>query len=74
MPTADDTATPRDDIGGGHLPQRKVVASTVGAAIGTILTWLLDLAISADIPTGIEGAIAVLCTFLLGYLVPEGIE
>src|SRR5690606_20275431 len=67
MPTADDDTigTLHDDVGGGHVPQRKIVAATVGAAVGTLIAWCLSLA-GLDVPTGVEGAITVLATFAIG--------
>ena len=47
----------------------KVVASTLGAAVGILLTWLLGFVV--PVPDAVQGAIVTVVTFALGWLVPE---
>ena len=46
-------------------------ASTLGASIGLIITWILNMA-GVDVPTPIEYAIVVILTAIGGYLVKPG--
>lgn len=52
-------------------PTDKVTAATLGAALGMILVWVLEITLGIDIPTLIEAAIAVVTTFGAGYLKTE---
>jgi hypothetical protein len=45
----------------------------VGAALGVILVYVIELLAGIDIPLAVEGAITVVVTFLVGYLVPARI-
>jgi len=47
-----------------------VGAAAVGAALGVILVYVIEIATGGDIPTAVEGAITVVVTFSVGYLVP----
>ena len=49
------------------MPTRKVLASTCGAALSTLLFYYLDPAA----PSQVQSAGTVLCTFLAGWLVKE---
>lgn len=49
-------------------PQPKVIAATIGAAVSTILVYLIEAVGSTDLPTSVEGAIVTIVTFLAGYL------
>lgn len=56
-------------------PARKVGAAALGAAIATLVLWLVktqwpDLAIHNDI----EAAITTVATFALGYFVPPSAD
>lgn len=53
-------------------PTRKVVASTVGAALTTILIYVIErYSGHADpIPQHVTGALQVVVVFAFGYLVP----
>lgn len=55
-----------------HRPTRKVTAATLGAAVASIIVTLITEFTGADLPVGVEGAIAVLVTFVAGYLTKEG--
>ena len=54
------------------LPSTKVTAATVAAALGTIVVWLLHQVASVEVPDVVSGAIVVLLTLGVGYLIPEG--
>ena len=45
----------------------------VGAALGVILVYVIEVLAGIDIPLAVEGAITVVVTFLVGYLVPARI-
>lgn len=45
----------------------KVVASTLAAAIVTILVWIATAA-GVEVPTEVQGAIITILVFLAGYL------
>jgi len=45
-----------------------VGAAAVGAALGVILVYVIEIATGGDIPTAVEGAITVVVTFSVGYL------
>ncbi len=53
------------------MPQNKVLAATVGAAVATILIYVVEQATGADLPTGVEGAITILAVFGAGYVVRD---
>jgi hypothetical protein len=44
--------------------------AAAGAAIGFILAWLADAAFAMDVPLAVQGAIAVVTTYLLARLLP----
>lgn len=56
-------------------PQPKVVAATVGGAVGaalsTVVIWVVEASTKIDIPTEVEGAAVILITagltFAAGY-------
>ena len=52
-------------------PTDKVTAATIGAAVAVILAWVLEIATGVDIPAFVGGALAVVLTFLFGYLKTE---
>ena len=51
-------------------PKPKVIAATLGAAAGELLTWLASLA-GLDMPSGPAMALVVLLTFAFGYITSE---
>jgi hypothetical protein len=51
-------------------PVPKVVAATAAGAFATIVVVLIGVVFDADVPAGIEGALAVLFAFVAGYLTP----
>jgi len=53
--------------------QTNAGAAAVGAALGVILVYLIEVLTGTDIPLAVEGAITVVVTFLVGYLVPPAI-
>jgi len=54
-----------------NVPARKVVVSTLAAAISTVLIWLLKTAMpDLVIPQGVESAITTILVFLVGYYTP----
>lgn len=44
--------------------------AAAGAAIGLILAWVAEVALSMDVPVVIEGAIVVVATYILARLLP----
>ncbi|MFG5382660.1 hypothetical protein [Yoonia sp. R2-816] len=52
------------------IPARKVVASSIGTALGVLVIYILETMFSLDIPTGVQGAIYTLTSFALGYITP----
>ena len=51
-------------------PARKVTAAALGAAVTTIIVWVLNEHAEAEITLAISGAITTVVAFFLGYLVP----
>jgi hypothetical protein len=51
-------------------PVPKVVAATVAGAAATIIVVLIGVIFDAEVPAGVEGAIAVLFSFVAGYITP----
>jgi len=49
----------------------KVVASTLGAAVSTVIVWLVNVIWNKEVPSGVNIAFATIATFLSGYLTPE---
>lgn len=45
-------------------------AAALGAALGLIIVYLGELIAGVDIPFGVEGAITVVVTAIVGYIVP----
>lgn len=52
-------------------PTNKIMAATVGAAISTILVYIVEQAAAIDLPAGVEGAMVVLAVFAAGYLIRD---
>ena len=50
-------------------PTTKVMSGTIGAAVATILVWVLG-ATGVMVPSGTEVAITTVVTFLFGYYTP----
>jgi hypothetical protein len=50
-------------------PTTKVMSGTIGAAVATILVWVLG-ATGVTVPGGAEVAITTVVTFLFGYYTP----
>ena len=53
------------------LPSTKVTAATVAAALGTIIVWLLKQYTSVEVPDVVSGALVVLLTLGVSYIIPE---
>lgn len=51
----------------------KVVASVLGTAVSQVLIYCIESIPepNIDLPFSVEGAIALILTFALGYFVPE---
>ncbi len=47
-----------------------VLGAGFGAALGAIIVYVIELAAGVDIPSPIEGAIVVVVTGILAYVVP----
>lgn len=52
-------------------PVQKVVAAGLGAALATVLVWLLGL-MKVPVPPEVAGALATVLSFVSGYLTPPG--
>ena len=56
------------------IPAAKVSAATIGAAVGTIVAWLIGVWLHRDVPVAVDLALQTLFvaafTFLFGYLTP----
>lgn len=50
----------------------KVTASTVGAAVATVLVWVVESTSAITFPAGVVAAVTTLCTLIAGYMVPAG--
>jgi len=57
-----------DEPTASKVPVAKVTAATAGAAVATVIC--LVISIWADVPTGLEGALATVMAFAAGYLTP----
>lgn len=53
------------------MPSTKVSGATIAAALSSIALWLLKEYMGVNVPQPVEGAIIVLLTLAVGYLVPE---
>jgi len=51
-------------------PARKVTASSVGSALSVLAVWALAEFGKIELPAGIESALVLVATFLVGYFVP----
>lgn len=51
-------------------PTTKVMSGSIGAAVATILVWVLG-ATGVAVPSGMEVAITTVVTFLFGYITPS---
>lgn len=49
----------------------KVGAAAVASALGVLLIYLIEAVSKVDLPTSVEGALVVLLTLGVGYLIPE---
>lgn len=52
------------------IPARKVMGGSLGAAISSLVIWGLQSLFTIEIPLPVHGAITVIVTFAVGYLVP----
>jgi hypothetical protein len=50
-------------------PTTKVMSGTIGAAVATLIVWVLK-ATNVPVPEGTEVAITTVVTFLFGYYTP----
>ncbi len=53
-----------------NIPARKVMAGSVGAAVGTIAIWLLTETTGLTLPPTVEAALLTVIVFAVGYVVP----
>jgi hypothetical protein len=44
--------------------------AAVGAAVGSIVVYFAELATRADIPAPVEGAVVVVCVYLVARFLP----
>lgn len=52
------------------IPARKVMGGSLGAAVSALAIWGFQVFFDIEIPIYIHGAITVIVTFAVGYLVP----
>lgn len=52
-------------------PSRKVTAMGLGGAVAAVISWVLQVTFSLDVPPGVESAFATIVGFATGYLVRE---
>lgn len=52
------------------IPTNKVTAGALAGALTAVIMWLLSIK-AVVAPPGIESAITVIVTFLVGYFVPN---
>lgn len=50
--------------------QTTVTGAALGAAIGAILVWLIEVLSHVDIPSAVEGSILVVVTALVSLVYP----
>ncbi|MEM1150198.1 MAG: hypothetical protein AAF683_02840 [Pseudomonadota bacterium] len=53
-----------------NTPARKVVGSSLAAALTIILIYVIEAAAGIDIPNYVEGAVLTVMVFVTGYLTP----
>ena len=53
-----------------QIPARKVVGSSLAAALSVLLIWLVETTIGIDIPQAVEAAILSILVFVTGYFTP----
>lgn len=53
-------------------PTQKVAAASLAAALVQVLVWLNKTLDGPDIPIEVVGALTVVASFAVGYLVPPG--
>jgi uncharacterized membrane protein YjjP (DUF1212 family) len=53
------------------LPEKKVTAATLAAAVVTIVVWILHSAAHVDIPPEVAAALATVLVGVAGYLAPH---
>jgi uncharacterized membrane protein YeaQ/YmgE (transglycosylase-associated protein family) len=44
--------------------------ASVGAAVGAILAYVLEVTTATDLPAAIEGAVIVVCVYLVARFLP----
>lgn len=54
-----------------RTPVPKVAAATVAAALATVVVIVVKTLTGADVPVGLEGALATIFAFVAGYLAPR---
>lgn len=54
-----------------NTPNRKVGAGALGGAVATVLVIIWAAVTGDTAPTGLEGALAVIFSFIAGYFVSE---
>ena len=52
-------------------PTNKVIASSLAAAVTTLVAYIIKATTDVEIDPGAQGAITVILTFLAGYIVPD---
>lgn len=52
------------------IPTRKVMASTIGAAVATILVFAIEAMAGIGLPDSVAGAVNVIAVFVFGYYTP----
>jgi hypothetical protein len=55
------------------VPTRKVTAGVLAGAVTTIIVALINAYASKPLPSGVEGSMVTILTFLAGYITPPGV-
>lgn len=50
--------------------QTTVTGAALGAAVGCVVVWIAETALTMDVPSTVEGALVVICTALVALIYP----
>jgi hypothetical protein len=53
------------------MPEKKVTAATLGAAVTTIVVWILRTFLDIDIPIEVASAMSIVVVAIAGYFAPH---
>lgn len=54
-----------------NMPTTKVLAGALAGALTVIATWALHQGAKVDMPIEVQGAVQLVITFVVQYLVPD---